>query len=107
MLSSKPENSMQFMEKYNKDFDITGRGFMESYLGMQVEQSPGKIRLHLNNYIRETLDEYKAFQTKYLLPKLVPIQPGLVLDKDDCPILPDPRVRFFLTQGSRSSVDSS
>jgi hypothetical protein len=68
---------------------------METYLGMQVEQSPGKIRLHLNNYIREALDEYKAFQTKSLRLKLVPIQPGLVLDKDDCPILPDLRKRKF------------
>jgi hypothetical protein len=62
---------------------------------MQVEQSPVKIRLHLKNYIRETLDEYKAFQAKSLRPKLVPIQPGLVLDKDDYPILPDPRKQKF------------
>jgi hypothetical protein len=68
---------------------------METYLGIQVEQSPGKVRLHLNYYIRETLDEYKAFQTKSLRPKLVWIHPGLVLDKDDCPILPDPRKQKF------------
>jgi hypothetical protein len=41
------------------------------------------------------LDEYKAFRTKSLLPKLVPIQPGLLLVKDDCPILPDPRKQKF------------
>ncbi len=50
-----------FMEKYTKesgkDFDITGGGLMKTYLGMQVEQSRGKIRLHLNKYIRETLNE--------------------------------------------------
>jgi hypothetical protein len=73
----------EFIEKYTKDFDITGGGLMETYLGIQVEQSPGKIRLHLNNYIRETLDEFKAFQTKFLRPKLVQIQPGIVLDKGD------------------------
>jgi hypothetical protein len=43
----------EFMEKYTKDFNITG-GSLEIYLGMQVEQSPGKIRLHLN-YIRGDL----------------------------------------------------
>jgi hypothetical protein len=42
------------------------------------------------NYIRETLDEYKEF-AKLLRPKQVPIQPGLILEKDDCPIVPDPR----------------
>ncbi len=77
-----------FMEKYTKDFDITGVSWRNIWVctAMQVEQSQGKIRLHLN-YIRETLDEYKAFQTKSPRPKLVPIQPGLVLDK----------VRFFQT----------
>ena len=85
----------EFIEKYTKDFDITGGCLMETYLCMQVKQSLGKIRLHLNNYIRETLDDYKAFQTKSLRPKLVLIQPELVLDKDDCPILPDPRKQKF------------
>ncbi len=28
----------ELMEKYTKDFDITGGGLMETYLGMQVEQ---------------------------------------------------------------------
>ena len=88
----------EFMEKYTKDFNITG-GSLEIYLGMQVEQSPGKIRLHLNIYIQEALDENKAFQTKSLRPKVVPIQPGLVLVRTI--------VLFFLTQGSRSSIDRS
>jgi hypothetical protein len=68
---------------------------MYTYLGMQVEHLPGKIRLHLNKYIRETLDEreYKVFQTKSLRPKLVLIQSGLVLDEDDCQVLPDPRTQ--------------
>ncbi len=69
--------------------------FMETYSGMQVEQSRGKIRLHVNNYIRENLDEFKAFRTKSVRPKLVPIQPGLVLEKEDCPIRPDPRKKFY------------
>ena len=29
----------EFMEKYTRDFNITGRGLMETLLGMQVEQS--------------------------------------------------------------------
>ncbi len=28
----------EFMEKYTRDFDITGGGLMETFLGMQVEQ---------------------------------------------------------------------
>ncbi len=84
-----------FMEKYIRDFDITGGGVMETFLGMQVEQPKGQIRLHLDNYIQEILEEYKVFQTKSLRLKLVPIQPGLVLTKDDCPILPEPRKQKF------------
>jgi hypothetical protein len=76
----------EFMAKYTKDFQITGGGLMETFLGMQVEQSNGKIRLHLDNYIRETLDEYKEFSTKSLRPKQVPIQPGLILEKTDWPV---------------------
>ncbi len=64
---------------------------METFLGMQVEQSNGKICLHLDNYIRETLDEYTDFSTKSLRPKQLPIQPGFILEKDDCPIVPEPR----------------
>ena len=52
----------EFMEKYTKDFQITGGGLMVTFMGMQVEQSEGKIRLHHDNYIRETLDEYKDLQ---------------------------------------------
>ncbi len=47
----------EFMAKYTKDFQITGGGLIETFLGMQVEQSNGKIRLHLDIYIRETLDD--------------------------------------------------
>ena len=55
-----------------------------------VEQSRGKIRLHLDNYIQE-----KEFSTKSLRPKQDPIQPGLILEKTDCPIVPDPRKQKF------------
>ncbi len=85
----------EFMEKYTRDFDITGGGLMETFLGMQVEQSQGKICLDLDTYIRKVLEEYKVFQAKSLRPKLAPIQPGLILTKDDCPILPEPRKQKF------------
>jgi hypothetical protein len=51
----------EFMDKYSKDFDITGGGLMETFRGMQVEQSKSTDHLHLvivRNYIRELLDEY-------------------------------------------------
>jgi hypothetical protein len=60
-------------------------------LGMEVEQSRDKIRLHLSNYIWEPLDEFKAFQKKLLQEMLFLKNQRLVPDKDDCPILPDPR----------------
>jgi hypothetical protein len=73
----------KFMGKYTKDFDITGCGLTETFLGMQVAQSKARIHLHLNNYIQEILDEYKVFQTKSLRPKLVPTQTRLILTKND------------------------
>jgi hypothetical protein len=79
----------EFLDKYTKDFDITGGGLMETFLGMQVEQSRKRIWLHLDNYIQELLDEYKAYATKSLRNKQTPCQPGLFLTHEDCPILPD------------------
>jgi hypothetical protein len=83
------------MKKYTKDFQITGDGVMETFLGMQVEESKGEIRLHLDNYIRETLDEYKELSTKSHSSKQVPIQPGPILERTDCPIVPDTRKQKF------------
>jgi hypothetical protein len=40
----------EFMEKYTKDFDITAGGLTETFLGMQVEQLPGKIRWPTTNF---------------------------------------------------------
>ena len=85
----------EFMDKYSKDFDITGGGLMETFLGMQVEQSKSTVRLHLDNYIRELLDEYKAYAQKSLRPKRVPIQPGLILTQEDSPIVPEKRKQKF------------
>jgi hypothetical protein len=81
----------EFLELYQKDFEITGGGLMETFLGMEVEQ-PGKvIRLHLDKYIRSVLDEYKEFIRKSLRPKRVPMSSGLVLNDEDCPPISDPR----------------
>ena len=80
--------SAEFLELYQKDIEITGRGLMETFLGMEVEQ-PGKvIKLHLDSYIQEVLKDYKEYIKKSLRPKRVLMSPGLVLDKTDCPHLP-------------------
>ena len=49
----------EFLEKYSRDFEITGRHhLMESLIqvGLDVKQSKIKISLHLGAYIRQTLD---------------------------------------------------
>ena len=51
----------EFMMKYSKDFNITGEGLMESFLGMQVEQKDNTIKLHLDHYVQEMLTEYKDY----------------------------------------------
>ena len=49
----------EFLKLYQKDFEITGGGLMETFLGMEIEQ-PGKvIRLHLDTYVQQVLAEYK------------------------------------------------
>ncbi len=46
-----------FLELYQKDFEITGRGLMETFLWLEVEQ-PGKlIKPHLDSYIQEVLKD--------------------------------------------------
>jgi hypothetical protein len=62
---------------------------------MEVEQ-PGKvIKLYLDSYIQEVLKDYKEYIKKSLQPKRVPMSPGLVLDNEDCPDLPDPRKQKY------------
>ncbi len=68
---------------------------METFLGRQVQQSKKAVRLLFDNYIKELLNEYKAYATKSLRPKLTPIQPGLVLTQKDCLILPDARKQKY------------
>ncbi len=33
----------EFMEKYSRDFNITGGGLMKTFLGMEIEQSNRSI----------------------------------------------------------------
>ena len=78
----------EFLELYQKDFEITGGGLMETFLGMEVEQ-PGKvIKLHLDSYIQEVLKDCKEYIKESLRPKRILMSPGLVLDNPDCPHLP-------------------
>jgi hypothetical protein len=86
----------EFLELYQKDFEITGGGLMETFLGMEVDQPDKVIRLHLDKYIRSVLDEYKEFIKKSHRPKRVPMSPGLVLNDEDCPLFPIRAGRSFI-----------
>ena len=63
---------------------------MESFVGLEVEQSEEGIALHLDTYIQELIEEYRKLHRNYIKPKKVPMVPGLVLEKEDCPPVPDP-----------------
>ena len=41
-------------------------------------------------YVKEMVDEYKQYVKLELKPKKVPMQPGVILTKDDCPETQDP-----------------
>jgi hypothetical protein len=42
---------------------------MTSFLGLEVEQDKGQILLHLDTYVNEMLEEYKAYIKRDLKPK--------------------------------------
>ena len=75
-----------FLTLYQKDFEITVGGLMETFLGMEVEEPGQVIKLHLDSYIQEVLNEYK----EYIRPKRDPMSPGLVLNNEHCPVVLDP-----------------
>jgi hypothetical protein len=54
----------EFLELYQKDFEITGGGSLETFLGMKVEQSCKVIKLHHDNYIQKVLNDYKEYIKK-------------------------------------------
>ncbi len=64
---------------------------MTSFLGLEVEQDKGQIRLHLHTYVNEMLEDDKAYVKRHLKPKKIPMQPGVVLTKDNAPQTPDPK----------------
>ena len=81
----------EFLALYKKDFEITGGGKMETFLGMAVEQKDKSIKIHLDNYIKDVLMDYSAYIKKSLRPKKVPISPGVVFKAEDTPEVPNPR----------------
>ncbi len=54
----------KFMKEYSKDFEYTRGDFMTSFLGLEVVQDKGQIRLHLDTYVNEMLEEYQAYINK-------------------------------------------
>jgi hypothetical protein len=56
----------EFMKKYTADFNVTGGGLMETFLGMEVVQTKHHIKLHLDHYVRDLLNEYKTYIQKTL-----------------------------------------
>jgi hypothetical protein len=64
----------EFIVKYSRDLNITGGGFMKTFLGMEIEQSNRSIKLNLGHYVREMLNEYKGYIKKSLRPKSVPLE---------------------------------
>ena len=85
----------EFFALYAKDFSFSGGELMTSFLGMEVEQEDGCIKLHLDTYVKEMIEEYKNHIKRDLKPKQTPMQPGVVLTKDDCPETPDPKEQKF------------
>ena len=82
----------QFISEYLEDFDITLEDVMPTFLEMEIEHNKENLIIHLDTYIQQTLAEYKAAVTKFLklTRKQVPMQPGVMLELEDCPESPDP-----------------
>ena len=79
-----------FISEYREDFDITLVDVMSSFLGMEIKHNKENLAIYLDTYIQETLAEYNAAVTKFLKPKQVPMQPGIMLELEGCPESPDP-----------------
>ena len=46
---------------------------MESFVGLEVEQSEEGVRLHLDTYIQGLIEEYLLLHKKFIKPKKVPM----------------------------------
>ncbi len=55
---------------------------------MEIKHNKLDLTIHLETYIQETLAEYKVAVTKFLKPKQVSMQPGIMLELEDCPESP-------------------
>ena len=69
----------EFLQLYQRNFEITGGGLVETFLDMEVEQPGKEISLRLDTYIQDILAEYKRYITEALRPKRNPMSPGIVL----------------------------
>ncbi len=63
---------------------------MSSFLGIEIEHNKQNPTIPLDIYIQEMLAEYKASVTKFLKPNQAQMQPGIMLEQEDCPKSPDP-----------------
>ena len=95
----------QFISEYREDFNITLEDVMSSFLGMEIEHNKENLAIHLDTYLQETLAEYKATDTKFFKPKQVQMQPGIMLELEDCPESPVP-VKQRLSDHSQPSFSS-
>ena len=70
----------RFFKLYAQSVKYTGGDLIKTFLGMAAKQDNGlqKNRLHLDTYVQEMLDEYKAFIKRDLKPKHVPMQPDVI-----------------------------
>ena len=59
----------RFIREYKADFFITLEDVVSSFLGMKIEHNTKDLAIHLDTYMRETLDEYKAAVSNFLKPK--------------------------------------
>jgi hypothetical protein len=82
--------SDKLISEYQEDFDITLEDLMSLFLGMEIKQNKLDLTNHLDTYIQETLAEYKAAVTKFLKPRQVQMQQGIMWELEDCPESPDP-----------------
>jgi hypothetical protein len=75
-------------------------------LGLEVEQMNYGIGIqsHLDTYIQELIDEHRLLHKEFIKPNTVPMSPGLMLDKEDCPELPYPVKHNLLLKHYRSVV---
>ena len=91
----------EFIRESSRDFYITLTENLTSFLGLEIEQGPEGINIHLDTYIQEVITEYKTYVKTALKPKKVPMQPGVMLDSHDCPEFKAPELRAIFALGAK------